>query len=197
GCSGVQGVTDIGVSCTKPAVYGRGAGYALWQEDTCKKENGGMCEKNGLMWYPPCKAGFHSVGCCTCSPDCPAGTTDDGAFCRKDSYGVGVGVSRLGCPAGKEQSGAMCYPSCAPTFSGTGPVCWPQCFGATPFQCGLFCTSSAVTCFTTTVQVVGSAVKVALSLVALDFTGAMAGVAQGGINIIKISQCPAYNATLP
>ncbi|RHY13813.1 hypothetical protein DYB32_010895, partial [Aphanomyces invadans] len=41
GCSGVEGVTDIGVSCTKPAAYSRGAGYALWQEDKCKNENGG------------------------------------------------------------------------------------------------------------------------------------------------------------
>ncbi|RHY23730.1 hypothetical protein DYB32_009079 [Aphanomyces invadans] len=64
GCSGVEGFTDLGASCTKPAAYGRGAGYGLWEEDRCKKENGGTCEKNGLMWYSPCKAGFHSAGCC-------------------------------------------------------------------------------------------------------------------------------------
>ncbi|RHY20596.1 hypothetical protein DYB32_009998 [Aphanomyces invadans] len=197
GCSGVEGVTDIGVSCTKPAAYGRGAGYALWQEDKCKNENGGTCEKNGLMWYPQCKDGFHPVGCCICSPDCPDGTTDDGAFCRKDWYSVGVGVSRWGCPAGKEKSGALCYPPCALDFIGSGPVCLPKCNGATPFHCGLFCTSSATTCFTSSIQVVGSAVKVALNLLDEDFSGAAAGVAQGSNNIIQISHCQSNIATPP
>ncbi|ETV99607.1 hypothetical protein H310_08258 [Aphanomyces invadans] len=189
GCSGAKGVTDIGVSCTKPAAYGRGVGYALWQEDKCKKENGGRCEKNGLMWYPQCRTDFHPVGCCICSPNCPAGTTDDGAFCRKSSYGVGVGVSRLGCPADKEQSGALCYRPCATSFIGIGPVCWSQCSGDTPFKCGLFCTSSAATCSSSTVQIIGSAIKVALSLFNEDYPGAAVGVAEGGKKIITISQC--------
>ncbi|RHY21663.1 hypothetical protein DYB32_009738 [Aphanomyces invadans] len=197
GCGGVVGFTDIGASCTKPAAYGRGAGYALWQEDKCKKENGGTCEKNGLMWYPQCRTGFHPVGCCICSPNCPAGTIDDGEFCHKDSYGVGVGVSRLGCPAGMEQSGALCYPPCAPTFIGTGPMCWPQCFGGTPFKCGLFCTSSATTCFTSAIPIVGSAIKVALSLFNDDYASAAVGVTEGGSKIIKIPQCSSYIATLP
>ncbi|RHY23980.1 hypothetical protein DYB25_007603 [Aphanomyces astaci] len=195
GCSGVEGVTDIGVSCTKPTAYGRGVGYALWQEDKCKADNAGTCDKYGLMWYPHCQPGFHRVGCCICSPDCPAGTNDDGAFCRKDSYGVGVGVSRLGCPAGKDKSGVMCYPPCAPTLVGNGPVCWPQCFGATPFKCGLFCTSTASTCFSTSIEILGSTVKVALSLVDQDFSGAGSSAAQGVGNVLQISECPTYPAT--
>ncbi|KAF0774378.1 hypothetical protein AaE_001920 [Aphanomyces astaci] len=169
--------------------------YALWQEDKCKADNAGTCDKYGLMWYPHCQPGFHRVGCCICSPDCPAGTNDDGAFCRKDSYGVGVGVSRLGCPAGKDKSGVMCYPPCAPTLVGNGPVCWPQCFGATPFKCGLFCTSTASTCFSTSIEILGSTVKVALSLVDQDFSGAGSSAAQGVGNVLKISECPAYPAT--
>ncbi|RHY28127.1 hypothetical protein DYB32_006230, partial [Aphanomyces invadans] len=197
GCSGVEGVTDIGVSCTKPAAYGRGVGYALWQEDKCKNENGGTCEKYGLIWYPQCRSSFHPVGCCICSPDCPAGTIDDGAFCRKDWYSVGVGVSRLGCPAGKEQSGALCYPPCSGTLIGAGLFCVPKCNGATPFHCGLFCTSSAITCSTSSIKVAGSVVKVALNVLDADVLGALSGVVQAGGNIIKVSSCPSNIARLP
>jgi hypothetical protein len=29
------GFTDTGVDCLKPSSYGRGAGYAIWNEDKC------------------------------------------------------------------------------------------------------------------------------------------------------------------
>ena len=40
----------------------------------CEADYGaGNCEESGLVVYPKCKPGFHAVGCCICSPDCPAG----------------------------------------------------------------------------------------------------------------------------
>jgi hypothetical protein len=72
------GFTDIGGHCQKPAAYGRGAGYVIWDEQKCKNENPGGCEKNGALWYKKCKANFHAVGANICSPDCPTGWEDTG-----------------------------------------------------------------------------------------------------------------------
>ncbi|OQR97953.1 hypothetical protein ACHHYP_09384 [Achlya hypogyna] len=189
GCSGAVGVTDIGVSCTKPAAYGRGAGYALWNQDKCSAENSQGCEKNGLMWYPKCKAGFHAFGCCICTPDCPAGTHDDGAFCRKDHYGRGAGKSRLGCAPGMEKSGLFCYPPCPTGYNGVGPMCWPKCPADIPSKCGLFCTSTGATCASSAINLIGSAVKIALSAVNNDTAGAISTGIQAGTKVITLQHC--------
>jgi hypothetical protein len=52
-------------------------------------------EKNGLLCYPKCKAGYHNVGCCTCSIDCPPGFNDYGIGCSKPSYDRGAGRSDI------------------------------------------------------------------------------------------------------
>jgi len=87
------GFHDDGLYCLKPSSYGRGVGYPLWDEDRCKRDNPNLgCEKWGLIWYPKCRAGFHNVACCVCSPNCPSGWTDIGISCKKpESYGRGVG----------------------------------------------------------------------------------------------------------
>ncbi|KDO22307.1 hypothetical protein SPRG_12769 [Saprolegnia parasitica CBS 223.65] len=190
GCSGAEGVTDVGASCTKPKAYGRGAGYTLWNQDKCNAENNGQCEKNGLMWYPKCKPGYHNFGCCICTPDCPAGTTDDGAFCRKDHYGRGVGVSRLGCDKGLEKSGLFCYKPCAPGYKGVGPMCWPQCPPSIPSNCGLFCTSTSATCASSAIEIIGSVAKIALSAVNNDTAGAISTGIQAGAKVITLEKCP-------
>jgi pimeloyl-ACP methyl ester carboxylesterase len=87
------GFTDSGVGCTKPEPYGRGAGYPWKFGDAvddkgmyqrCEKANGaGNCEKDGAIVYPKCKVGYHQVGCCICTPDCPGGMSDTGATCLK------------------------------------------------------------------------------------------------------------------
>lgn len=96
---------DDGLTCRRDVDidakehYGRGAGYVEWKRDACEHDNPGGCEKNGLMWYPKCRAGFEAVGCCICRRrGCPAGYKDDGGTCRRDahivpkeSYGRGVG----------------------------------------------------------------------------------------------------------
>ena len=66
--------------------------------------------------YPKCKPGFHSFGCCVCSPDCPQGWTDDGATCRK-----------VGCDGNDEYIAGLCYARCKDGYDGVGPVCWQQC----------------------------------------------------------------------
>nr|AIG55474.1 secreted protein [Thraustotheca clavata] len=189
GCSGAQDVTDIGASCTKPKAYGRGVGYALWNKDKCDAENAQGCEKNGAMWYPKCKPGFHAFGCCICTPDCPTGTHDDGAFCRKDHYGRGAGASRLGCKAGLDKSGFMCYPPCSEGYNGVGPMCWPKCGGDAPFSCGLFCTSTAATCASSAVDIIGGIAKVALSAVNKDTQGAISNGVQTGSKIVVMEHC--------
>lgn len=76
-----KGFTDAGATCTKPASYGRGTGF-MSQKD-CEEKNPQGCEKNMLLYYPKCKEGFHAVGCCVCSPDCPKDMKDIGVACEK------------------------------------------------------------------------------------------------------------------
>jgi hypothetical protein len=92
---------DDGLYCAKPDSYGRGAGYPWKGSDgvsdkgmyrRCEKDHGkGNCQKDGAIVYPKCKANFHKVGCCVCSPDCPSGMTDIGVSCQKKTYDRGVG----------------------------------------------------------------------------------------------------------
>jgi hypothetical protein len=95
-----SGMTDHGVGCTKPAPYGRGAGYPWKPKDgfsdsgmfsRCEGDHGsGGCEKEGAIVYPKCKAGYHKVGCCICTPNCPSGMTDSGATCIKSTANRGT-----------------------------------------------------------------------------------------------------------
>lgn len=95
------GFPDSGATfCSKPSSYGRGAGFPWKFGDglnnkgmfaRCNKANPQGCEQSGAIVYPKCKANFHAVGCCVCSPDCPAGFSDTGATCEKPRYGRGAG----------------------------------------------------------------------------------------------------------
>ncbi|CAK4752437.1 hypothetical protein LEN26_016281 [Aphanomyces euteiches] len=188
GCSGAVGVSDLGDWCTKPPAYSRPA-YAVWSENKCKTEQQGSCDKCALMWFPKCKAGFHDIGCFVCTPDCPAGTKDDVAFCRKDSYFRGISATRLGCPAGKEQSLLLCYPPCGSNQDGLGPLCSPKCSGDTSVTCGIFCTSSAATCASSVVEIAGTGVHMALSAIASDFTGVLTSAVALGTQYVTMSRC--------
>jgi hypothetical protein len=94
------GWRDDGIYCFKPESYGRGGGYP-WQfgdalnldgaRGRCERDNRQGCEQDGAIMYPRCRANFHKVGCCICSPDCPAGWVDAGISCKKDIYGRGFG----------------------------------------------------------------------------------------------------------
>lgn len=45
-----------------PGSYGRGTGFAVWDEARCAKGNPQGCEKNGLIFYPKCSAGYKGIG---------------------------------------------------------------------------------------------------------------------------------------
>ena len=139
------GFRDDGAFCAKPQSYGRGAGYALWNEQKCRDENGGKCEKNGALWYPVCKPNFHAVGCCVCSPDCPPGMKDIGVSCAKVSYGRGAGTLPQ-CASGQLSDAGLCYGSCPPDYDAVGPVCWGKCPPEFPFSCGAGCAKSQLHC---------------------------------------------------
>jgi hypothetical protein len=128
------GFRDDGALCGKPEPYTRGAGYPWTFGDAlndtgmfkrCEAANGaGNCEKEGAIVYQKCRSGFHAVGCCVCSPDCPSGMPDAGVSCTKQSYGRTAGTPLHACPDGQEKDGALCYPLCKPKYKGVGPVCW-------------------------------------------------------------------------
>lgn len=48
-------------------------------------------EMNGGLCYPKCDAGYHADGCCVCAQNCPAGMTDIGISCQKNTYDRGIG----------------------------------------------------------------------------------------------------------
>ena len=122
-----SGYRDDGAYCAKPSSYGRGGGYVIWDGDVCQRDNPQTgCEQYGALWYPKCRANFHAVGCCVCSPDCPSGMTDIGASCAKKSYGRGAG-SPLVCPAGTENQSSLCYNLCPSGYTGNGPLCYQNC----------------------------------------------------------------------
>jgi hypothetical protein len=144
----------------QPAPYGVGAGYP-WKigdpvgnfdkaGDRCRADNGQGCTRDGLIWYPNCKAGFHKSGALICSPDeikCPAGFKDWGVSCEKGVRDRGVGVIPNACGSGKQLDAGLCYDNCKPNFAGVGPVCGQQCTGATPVVCGVVgCAASQKDC---------------------------------------------------
>jgi len=171
-----QGFNDIGVGCLKPAkAYGRGVGYV--DKTQCEHDHPSGCEKNGLLFYPICGSGFHAVGCCVCSPDCPANMTDIGVSCQKKSYGRGFG-SALKCGGGLEQSGALCYSACNATDPhGVGPICWGDCPTGWNDCAGAMCTQTTDICTDSVKQVIEGAIDLAESI---------AGAASGEIDLSKI-----------
>lgn len=106
------GMRDDGVSCWVDT-YGRGVGYSLAEWDRCVRENG-HCEQYGLLYYPKCKPGYHSVGCCLCEPD-------GGPGIKKTLF------DRQKCSADEEMNGALCYPKCKAGFHKVGCcICEPD-----------------------------------------------------------------------
>ena len=169
---------DDGAYCYKPSSYGRGAGYPIWDESECNADNSELgCEKSGALWYPKCKANFHNVACCVCSPDCPSGTTDIGISCQKDSYGRGAGTPLI-CEPGLEMSGALCYPPCKAGYNGYGPVCWQSCRDAGKADCSALCTDTADACTDQVKSIAGSVVSLAV-MTAAAITGGDIDVSKG------------------
>jgi hypothetical protein len=141
------GMRDDGLFC-RAAEYGRGGGYAIWNEAKCNKENRQGCEKNGAMWYPKCKPGYENFGCCICRPkrpNCAALGLNSGIdlSCAKK---VIIGNPQTGaCASGQQKDAGLCYPNCKAGFAGVGPVCWGQ---PPPgwSECGMGAAKDSTTC---------------------------------------------------
>lgn len=192
------GLTDIGAFCQKPQAYGRGAGYP-WKigdkpfslagaTSRCEAQNGkGGCEQDGAIIYPKCKAGFHKVGCCVCSPDCPAGWADTGTGCTKPSYGRGAGEPlEMGvCAPGleKDKTGALCYPPCKNDYGGVGPVCWQNCPSQQSWDCGAGCATSQKECATSVFSMVSAPIIAALNIISLGQASAATNAAKAGASV--------------
>ena len=202
-----QNFKDTGAHCLKPGSYGRGAGYVLWDKKKCEEDHkprfiegkrvpvvyeagATYCEKSGLLWYPKCKAGFHAVGCCVCSPNCPEETKDIGVSCQKNSYVVPPITPNCGA---KEYDAGLCYKKCKTGYYGVGPVCWGRCPKDRPVDCGAMCGTSADECLSSIGEMilsVGQVVaKVAETIVTLGTaTGISAAIdiaKDSAINTIK------------
>lgn len=114
-----------GLVCRKPEPYGRGAGFPWKLGDDvgsldeararCRKANPQGCEKSGEIIYPRCRDGYKAVGSNICSAKCPAGMTDTGVDCAKDSY---TPVSRMAdaCFDTEEKIDGLCYKKCRTGF---------------------------------------------------------------------------------
>ena len=173
-----SGFTDIGAFCQKPAAYGRGAGYVIWDEAKCNRENSQGCEKNGALWYPKCQAGFYAVGCCVCSPVCPTGYTDTGTGCTKPSYGRGAGEP-FACRPGTEKDGALCYSPCGKAdFVGGGPVCWQKCPSQQSWDCGAACSTNQKECAFAVVSMVTAPIIAAVNIATLGSASAATSAAK-------------------
>ena len=199
------GYKDTGADCLKPASYGRGAGYVIWDGDKCNRENPQGCEKNGALWYPKCQANFHAVGCCVCSPDCPSGMTDVGVSCAKNSYGRGAGqpLDMGVCAPGlqKDPSGALCYPACKAEFHMVGPVCWQNCPAQQPTDCAAGCSTDSKTCASAVVNQTISPIMMAVSLIPIageisDAAKAAKGAATAAEEAAEVSKLAQIAAKL-
>ena len=84
---------------------------------------GGLC-------YKSCLSGFHQVGCCVCSMNCPYGWTDTGTGCIKPSgYDRGVGTIPINntCSSGRQLEYGLCYTVPENGYTCTITMCTPIC----------------------------------------------------------------------
>ncbi|AKJ01230.1 Arabinogalactan endo-1,4-beta-galactosidase [Archangium gephyra] len=186
-----SGYPDFGVGCSKPASYGRGGGYTWWASDgisdsgmfnRCQSANGGAgtCEKIGAIVYPKCKPGFHQVGCCVCSPDCPSGLIDSGATCTKNSYGRGAGTLPT-CASGLQYDAGLCYQPAKAGYTGVGPVAWGNCPATSPVNCGAGCAATDAECAEAIQGQVLSVLEMVGTVVGSVFTGGAGTAIKAGL----------------
>ena len=181
-----EGFRDDGAYCAKPGAYGRGVGY--FREQKCTDQNSQGCEKWGLLWYPKCKGGFHAVGCCVCSPDCPSGMQDIGIACWKQTYGRGLG-SFAQCAAGEEGSLGLCYPACEDKAQRLGPLCWEACPAQAPVACGgALCVADLASCSDDLKEAAAAVGKLVADGQAKDWAAALAD-AKGDVARLPKKAC--------
>ena len=90
--------------------YGRGVGYI--SNGRCENKEGvGNCERNGLRYYPKCRAGYTNAGCCICTIDAKP------YYNRLKSV---IGTIPTNCVGNKEKIGGLCYPRCPDGYERRG-----------------------------------------------------------------------------
>ncbi|MDB4727917.1 RICIN domain-containing protein [Saprospiraceae bacterium] len=208
-----SGFRDDGAFCAKPASYGRGVGRvpdvtcpkgykqrgvgaaawcdnrATWPWNLKTKSATIKCKstetKSGGLCYKKCRTGFHAVGCCICSPNCPPGFgTDIGVSCTKKSYGRGAG-KLSDCRPGQERDGLLCYPKCKEGYHGVGPVCWQNC-GPGWVNCGAGCAKSTAECVMTSIDQVVSVGVLAANMATLGLAKPASTPLQAGQKSYKV-----------
>lgn len=170
-----SGWSDQGLFC-RHAEYGRGGGYP-WKfgdgfsdkgmKKRCENEHGsGKCEKNGAIYYPKCKSGYYSFGCCICRPYAPN--------CSALGYNSGIDLScakkiRIGdpkpmdCESGYVKSAGLCYKQCDEGYTGIGNICW----GNAPsgwVDCGMGAAKDSLTCASIVTSQISSVVKLTINV---------------------------------
>ncbi len=192
----LPGFADHGAFCGKPKPYGRGVGYPWKFGDgfgdrgmrrRCQRAHPQGCEKKGLIYYPKCKPGFHSVGCCICSPNCPPGQTDIGVSCAKKKYGRGVGKPVSACASDQEKDALLCYPKCRRGFRGVGPVCWQRCPSGR-VDCAAGCATSKRACVSDTTKMVVKPLMLAVNIATLGGSSSATTAANAASKLGKIKR---------
>jgi hypothetical protein len=136
-----ENLHDDGAFCRKGEPKGRGVGRV--KEPCSDKGFGTECEKCGALYYQKCPKDYHAFGCNICTPTCPAGMTDIGVSCAKDTYIRQTFTPS--CGEQKQYDAGLCYDQCAPEYNGVGPACWLPC-PAGMVDCGAICGSSLSEC---------------------------------------------------
>jgi len=191
-----SGFRDDGAFCAKPQSYGRGAGYP-WKfgdalddsgmKSRCEAANGaGNCEKDGAVFYPRCKANFHKVGCCICSPDCPSGMADIGVSCTKKTSTRDAGTVPE-CASNKDYDAGLCYDPCGKGADGVGakgvgPMCWSD--GPPGWvQCGMGWAKNQGACDSNITEQVVSVVDATLTTAILIGSAGASAAAKAGTSV--------------
>jgi len=89
------------------------------------------------MFFPKCRNGYHNLGCCLCSPDCPQEMSDLGVACAKNSYSRGKGEPLI-CNTDEESFENYCFDNCDANMVAIGPICISEC-PINYTDCGWFC----------------------------------------------------------
>jgi hypothetical protein len=176
--------------------YGNTAGQPLNSCPAGKVKEAALC-------YTPCQPGYRSDGALRCYLNCPAGTSYSPGFCHypfgsiggcpgklsglkpacinDNAYNRGVGTP-MTCAPGQVQQGGLCYPQCNAGYDHGGPVCWKQCGGAHPVNCGAACGHSTAQCVSEISNMVLSVAELTATIAGTALTG---GTATAGISAAR------------
>jgi hypothetical protein len=188
-----SGYFDDGAFCRKTGSYGRGVGFGWQAQDgisdagmlaRCRASTGGACEMSGPIAYPTCKAGYYAVGANICAQGCPAGMTDMGVSCTKQSFmRATIGGQ---CPSGKTYQDGLCYDSCPSGYYGIGPICAQKCPANLPYTCGAGCAKNIDACASVTNEQVANVLSVVTDVVlAIVTVGTSYGVKVAAKNVAQ------------